>query len=40
METKGHITDFEAVNDGYVSVTPIMLDMTDHEEIENLGKWL
>ena len=40
MDTKGHITDFEATNDGYVSITPIMLDMTDYEEIENLKKWL
>ncbi|HFU77412.1 MAG TPA: 5'/3'-nucleotidase SurE, partial [Epsilonproteobacteria bacterium] len=40
MDTKGHTTDFEAVNDGYVSVTPVKLDMTSHEDIEALGKWL
>ena len=40
METKGHTTDFEAVGDGYVSITPIMLDMTAHEEIKALGEWL
>ena len=40
METKGHTTDFEAVHDGYVSITPIQLDMTSHEDIESLGKWL
>lgn len=40
MDTKGHTTDFEAVNDGYVSVTPVKLDMTAHEEIENLEAWL
>ncbi len=39
METKGHTTDFEAVGDGYVSITPIMLDMTAHEEIEALSEW-
>lgn len=40
METKGHITDFEAVNDGYVSITPIQLDMTSHDDIEALNKWI
>ena len=39
METKGHTTDFEAVGDGYVSITPIMLDMTAHEEIKALSEW-
>jgi 5'-nucleotidase len=40
METKGHTTDFEAVSDGYVSITPIMLDMTAHEEIKALSEWI
>ena len=40
MDTKGHTTDFEAVNDGYVSLTPVKLDMTAHEDIEALGSWL
>jgi len=40
MDTKGHTTDFEAVNDGYISITPIMLDMTAHEEIKALEEWL
>jgi len=40
METKGHTTDFEAVSDGYVSITPIQLDMTAHDEIEALNKWI
>ena len=40
METKGHTTDFEAINDNYVSVTPVMLDMTAHEELKTLGEWL
>lgn len=40
MPTKGHTTDFEAVNDGYVSLTPIMLDMTAHDEIQALSQWL
>lgn len=40
METKGHTTDFEAVSDGYVSITPIQLDMTAHDDIETLNGWL
>ena len=40
METKGHTTDFEAINDSYVSVTPVQLDMTSHEDIQALGEWL
>ena len=40
MDTKGHTTDFEAVNEGYVSLTPVKLDMTAHEDIKALGAWL
>jgi len=40
METKGHVTDFEAINDGYISLTPVKLDMTSHDDIEALGAWL
>ena len=40
METQGHTTDFEAVGAGYISLTPIMLDMTAHDEIEALEGWL
>jgi len=40
METQGHVTDFEAVNEGYVSITPIQLDMTSYTDIENLRAWV
>jgi len=40
METEGHTTDFEAINDGYVSLTPIQLDMTAHDDIEKLSEWI
>ena len=40
MDTPGHMTDFEAINDGYVSITPVHLDMTCYEEIEGLKAWL
>ncbi|MBD3789613.1 MAG: 5'/3'-nucleotidase SurE [Campylobacterales bacterium] len=38
--TDGHITDFEAVNQGYVSITPVHLDMTSHDDIDILEQWL
>lgn len=34
--TAGHSTDLEAVADGYVSVTPLHLDMTHHESLKAL----
>jgi len=40
LETKGYTTDFEAISNSYVSLTPVMLDMTAHEEIEALKKWI
>ena len=40
MDTPGHTTDFEAINDGYVSVTPVELDMTAHTEIAALQAWI
>ena len=33
-------TDFHAVNNGYVSVTPIKVDLTSHTGIPPLGEWL
>jgi len=38
--TEGHITDFEAVDQNYVSITPIHLDMTSHDDISTLEEWL
>jgi 5'-nucleotidase len=40
METTGHTTDFEAINDSYVSVSPVQLDMTAHDDIKSLESWL
>ncbi|PAF41772.1 5'/3'-nucleotidase SurE [Helicobacter sp. 11S02596-1] len=36
----GRISDFAAVADGYVSITPITLDMTSYEDLETLESWL
>ena len=40
MDTPGHMTDFEAISEGFVSVTPVHLDMTCYDELENLQGWL
>ncbi len=40
LENKGEPTDFEAINEGYVSVSPVQLDMTSHDELASLEAWL
>ncbi len=40
LNTKGHITDFEAVSEGYISITPIHLDMTSYDDINTLEGWI
>lgn len=36
----GEGTDFYAVNQGYVAVTPLKVDMTAHESIDVMSSWL
>lgn len=36
----GEGTDFFAINNGYVSVTPLQIDLTWYERLENLKNWL
>lgn len=36
VQTPGHSTDLEAIDDGYVSVTPLYLDLTHDESLESL----
>jgi len=36
----GEGTDFHAVAQGYVSVTPLQIDLTRHQALEPLGRWL
>ena len=38
--TEGHITDFEAIRQNYISITPVHLDMTSHDDIAALEAWL
>lgn len=33
-------TDFHAVRDGYVSITPLQVDLTRHSALERLAQWL
>jgi len=39
-ETEGQMTDVFAVKNGYISVTPIHLDMTSHKDIKELESWI
>ncbi len=36
VHTSGHDTDLEVVDDGYISVTPLQLDLTHHESLAAL----
>jgi len=33
-------TDFHAVRNGYVSITPIKVDLTSHDALESVAQWL
>ena len=33
-------TDFHAVAEGYVSVTPLQTDLTRHSALDDVGRWL
>jgi 5'-nucleotidase len=37
VQTPGHQTDIEAVTDGYISVTPLQLDLTHAQSLATLG---
>jgi 5'-nucleotidase len=36
----GDGTDFYAISNGYVSVTPLQLDLTWYERLDTLKNWL
>ncbi len=36
---KGKETDFEAVSNSYISITPLQLDLTNYSSIQQLKKW-
>ncbi|SFX21802.1 5'/3'-nucleotidase SurE [Marinospirillum alkaliphilum] len=33
-------TDFHAISEGYVSITPLQFDMTRHESLDQVSRWL
>jgi 5'-nucleotidase len=33
-------TDFDAVRGGYVSITPLQVDLTRHQALDTLARWL
>jgi 5'-nucleotidase len=33
-------TDFNAIREGYISVTPLQVDLTRHSSLEQIGEWL
>lgn len=39
-ESKNKTCDFEAIKANYISITPIMLDLTSHEDIQHIENWL
>lgn len=40
QQDSGPGTDFEAIDQGYVSVTPLQTDLTRHAVLGELGQWL
>jgi 5'-nucleotidase len=36
-QTPGHDSDLEAIGDGFISVTPLQVDLTDHASLANLA---
>jgi 5'-nucleotidase len=36
----GEGTDFHAVEHGYASVTPLQIDLTNHDALPRLNRWL
>jgi 5'-nucleotidase len=36
----GHGTDFHAADHGFVSITPLQVDLTDHAAVPNWQSWL
>ena len=36
----GSGTDFHAVRNGYVSITPLQVDLTHHESLDKVSRWL
>ena len=40
QQDAGPGTDFNAVANGMVSITPLQIDLTRHTALEEIGQWL
>ncbi|GLP96864.1 5'/3'-nucleotidase SurE [Paraferrimonas sedimenticola] len=40
QQDAGEGTDFDAVNQGYVSITPLWVDLTAYERLSELAQWI
>ena len=40
QQDAGDGTDFAAIEQGYVSITPLTIDMTAYDSLASLGAWL
>ncbi len=40
QQEAGPGTDFDAIAEGYVSVTPLQIDLTRHAALQSVGNWL
>ena len=38
LHTPGHNTDLEVLEDGYIAITPLQLDLTHHESLATLNQ--
>ncbi|MGB0496579.1 MAG: 5'/3'-nucleotidase SurE [Kangiellaceae bacterium] len=39
-EDTGEMTDFKAIEDGFVSITPLTVDLTHHDSLKPLNEWI
>ena len=39
-EDAGKGTDFDAIEKGYISITPLCIDMTAHDSLDLVNEWL
>jgi len=39
-QDNGPGTDFHAISEGYVSVTPLTVDLTNHAALDSLRSWV
>ena len=40
IDNQSDDSDFVAIKDNYISITPVLLDMTSHQDLDNLRSWI